>query len=75
MEMRVDAPGFRDDVVRQGIEIGGLELRGFSPSQHIGDDWVLALQCGEGLLVRLVLAGFGLLRFISQIELIKKDFT
>ena len=64
--MGVDAPGFRRDVRRQGVEVGGFELGRFPPGEDVGDDGVLAFQGGEGLLVGLVLPGFGFLRLVSQ---------
>ena len=44
MEVGVEAAGFRDQVVRQGIQIGGFKFGGFAPSEDITDDRVLAFE-------------------------------
>ena len=75
MKMRVNPPGLSDDVSGQGIEISRLELGGFPISEDVTDNRVLAFERGEGLLVRLVLAGLGLFRFIRESEFIKKDLA
>ena len=66
MEGGVDAACFCDDVIWECIKISGLELRRFAPREDIGDDRVLSLQCGECLLVGLILTGLGFLRLIRK---------
>ena len=73
--MGVDAAGFRDDVVGQRVEIGGLELGGLAPGEDVGDDRVLAFEGGERLFVGLVLAGLGFLRLVGEAELVEEDFA
>ena len=73
--MGVDAPGFRDDVGGQRVEVGGLELGGLAIGEDVADDRVLAFERGERLLVGFVLAGLGLLRLVGETELVEEDFS
>ena len=75
VEMGVDAAGFRNDVVRQRVEVGGLEFGGFAPGEDVGDDRVFAFERGERLLVGLVLAGLGFLRLVGEAEVVEEDFA
>lgn len=73
--MGVDAAGLRGDVVWEGVEVGGLELGGFAVAEDFLDDRVDAEEGGKGLLVGLVLAGFGFLGLFEELEVIEEDLA
>ena len=75
VEMGVNAPRLRDDVGRQRVEISGLQLARFPPTENVGNDRVFAFERGERLLVGFVLAGFGLLRLAGERKMVEQNFA
>ena len=75
MEMSVEAAGFRHQVVGQGVQIGRFELGCLAPGKDFADDRMLALKGGKRLFVGSVLAGFGLLGFLVEVELSEKNLA
>ena len=73
--MGVDAAGLRGDVVGEGVEVGGLDFGCLAVGEDFLDDGVNTEQGGEGLLVGFVLAGFGFLGLIQELEVIEEDLA
>ena len=73
--MSVDTVCLRGDVCGEGIKVGGLELCSFAVGEDFLDDGVDAEEGGEGLLVGFVLAGFGFLGLVEELEVIEEDLA
>ncbi len=75
VEGGVDAAGFQLDVIWEGIEVCGFQFRSLAPGKNFLDDGVHAKEGGECLLVGLVLAGFGLLRLVEEVQVVEEDLA